>query len=137
VVVLATDGRANTGIEPMTALKVAQAAGVKVYTIGVGKIGGFEEVRQSPFGGLQKLRYEEPDEKLLTAMAEGTGGQYFRATDADSLENIYARISALERREVKVKSHRDATEHYFPFLLWGALLLAAEAVLRLRIRLVV
>jgi Ca-activated chloride channel family protein len=136
VIVLATDGRSNTGQPPMLAAQVAASAGIKLYTIGMGAKGGAILRERDPFGRIYESRMEEPDEALMTSMAEATGGLYFRATDSSSLKSIYSRISELEQHEVKVKNRREADERFFPYLWLGALLLAAEALLRLRLRMV-
>lgn len=136
VIVLATDGRSNTGQSPQVAAQVAAQAGIKLYTIGMGAKGGALIQYSDPFGMVRTSRLEEPDEPLMRSMAEATGGQYFRAMDSKSLDAIYARIASLERREVKVKNRREADEHFFPYLWLGALLLLAEALLRLRFRIV-
>jgi Ca-activated chloride channel family protein len=134
LVVLATDGRSNTGQDPLQVAQLAASQGIKLYTVGLGRKGGAIITQQDAFGRLQQYRMEEPDEGLMSAMARATGGRYFRATDADGLKEIYAQIAAAERREIKVKKHRDADEHFYPFLWAGALLLLAEALLRLRVR---
>jgi Ca-activated chloride channel family protein len=130
VVVIATDGRSNTGSDPYTAAQLAAEAGVRVYAVGMGRKGG--AVIKAPDGRMYRM--EEPDEDLMNRMASVTGGRYFRATDAASLRSIYAQIASLEKHDVKVKHHRDADEHFYPFLLAGALLLLAEALLRVGLR---
>ncbi len=134
VIVLATDGDNNAGIDPRKAAEVAAAAGVKVYTIGIGQRGGYDTVVRGPFGMAQRVHFEEPDEGLLTYIASSTGGRYWRATDAGSLSAVYQEISRLEKREVKVRARRDAEEHFYPFLLAGALLLGLGLLARLRVR---
>jgi Ca-activated chloride channel family protein len=136
VIVIATDGRSNTGQDPMTAAQLAASAGIKVYTIGIGAKGGGILTQADFFGRPVQYRMEEPDEALMTNMAQATGGQYFRATDEKSLESIYSQIASLEKREIKVKNRREAEEHFYPYLWLGALLLMAEALLRLRLRVV-
>jgi Ca-activated chloride channel family protein len=131
VAIVATDGRSNTGADPYTAAELAAEAGVRVYMVGMGRKGG--AIVRDRFGNVLG-REEEPDEPLMTRMAQVTGGRYFRATDAESLHQIYDQIATLEKHDVKVKHHRDADEHFYPFLLAGALLLLAEALLRLRLR---
>ena len=101
----------------------------------IGK-GGAVIRQQDMFGRVFEQRMEEPDEATLSQMAQLTGGRYFRATDEGSLASIYAQIASLERRDVKVKNRREADEKFWPFLWLGALLLAAEALLRLRVRIV-
>jgi Ca-activated chloride channel homolog len=134
VIVLATDGRNNAGIDPMQAAALAAGAGVKVFTIGIGVKGGAVVQVENEFGQMVSYREEEPDEALLKSIAASTGGQYFRAQDAASLKDIYATIAKLQRRPVAVKQHRDVDEHFYPYLLAGAILLLFEALLRLRIR---
>jgi Ca-activated chloride channel family protein len=134
LIVLATDGRQNTGTDMLEAAKLAEATGVKIYTIGIGRRGGAVFTQKDPWGRTVQYRMEEPDEAALTAVAAATGGRYFRATDTEGLQSVYAQIAKAERREVKVKRRRDAEEHFFPFLWAGAVLLLGEALLRLRLR---
>jgi Ca-activated chloride channel family protein len=135
VIVIATDGLSNTGQPPLVAAQVAAQAGIKLYTIGIGAKGGATVM--VPYNGMMvPVKEEEPDENLMTKMAELSGGRYFRATDEESLQSIYMQIASLEKHEVKVKNRREAEEHFYPYLLLGALLLMAEALLRLRFRVV-
>jgi len=69
------------------------------------------------------------DEGTLTQMARQSGGQYFRATDAQSLEEIYANIDQLERSEIRTRSYTNYSEQFHPWLLAGALLLLIELLL--------
>lgn len=134
VVVLATDGRANTGLDPRAAAELAAGAGARVYTIGIGLKGGALRRVRNAFGQEFTVREEEPDEPLMRAVAARTGGRYYRAEDAGGLAEAYAQIAALERKPAVIKRRRDADEHFYPYLLAGALLLLAEALLRLRLR---
>ncbi len=131
VVLLLTDGENNRGaVDPRTAARAAQALGVRVYTIGVGTQG---EARIPTGRGLSGLRYEvvpvRIDEPLLTEIAEGTGGRYFRATDGEALSRIFSQIDALERSEQSQRIQTDADQQTRPFLLAGLGLLALELLL--------
>jgi Ca-activated chloride channel family protein len=137
VIIIATDGCNNAGQPPMLAAQVAAQAGIKVYTVGIGRRGGATVVQQDPWGRMVSYKVEEPDETLMTKMAEISGGRYFRATDEKSLMEIYREIAGLERHEVKVHNRREAEEHFYSFLWIGALLLALESLLRLRMRMVI
>ncbi len=114
VIVLLTDGENNRGsIDPRTAAQAASAFGIRIYTIGVGS----EGMASVPVGrGLFGLRYENRpvriDEKLLTEIADVTGGRYFRARDAQSLQSIYGQIDQLERSVVQARSFVRYTEQY-------------------------
>lgn len=132
VVILMSDGENNRGaIDPRAAARAAAAYGVRVYTIGVGS----EGVARVPVArGQAGLRYAylpvTIDEALLREIASTTGGTYFRATDPQALSRVYAAIDRMVKSPVEVRRHTRRTEWYLPFLLAGALLLAAEWWLR-------
>ena len=136
VVVLVTDGSNNAGeIDPATAADVAKAMEVRVYTICVGRGGRVPMPMQvqDPFSGrvvTQSAMVEvQIDEDLLQRIAERTGGEFFRATDAGSLKAIFDRIDRLEKSEIKLTAYQRYRE-LFPQVLSGALgTLAAAAAL--------
>jgi Ca-activated chloride channel homolog len=102
VMILLTDGRSNSGqLEPIQAAQAAAALGIKVYTIGVGGGGGG---LMGMFRGRGDL-----DERTLTAVAELTGAQYFRADDTEALAKVYRTIDQLEKTTAEAKEfvHRD------------------------------
>jgi Ca-activated chloride channel family protein len=94
VLVLLTDGVNNAGsIEPRDAARAAKAAGVRIYTIGIGAT----RMRVPGFFGSQLVNPSaDLDADMLTAMAKQTGGRFFRATDSDELADAYRAIDALE-----------------------------------------
>jgi Ca-activated chloride channel homolog len=67
------------------------------------------------------MKWEEPDEKTLTQIAEMTGGAYFRATDERALKQIYDTIGKLEKQDIQVKTY-NRHEDRFAFFLWAGLL---------------
>lgn len=94
VLILLTDGQNTAGnISPAQANELAINNGVTIYTIGVG---ADKMLVQSFFGSRQVNPSAELDEDMLSKIAESTGGQYFRARDAKSLEQIYATLDELE-----------------------------------------
>ena len=132
VVVLATDGVANTGVQPLEGARLAAAKGIIVYTIGMGKKGGStatftDESGQQRYVIDQRTGrpfiFEEPDEKTLGSIADLTGGKYFRATDERSLEEIYQRISAMTKDEFKQKVYTQWKDDFFTPLLASLILL--------------
>jgi Ca-activated chloride channel family protein len=131
VMVLLTDGENNRGaIDPRTAAQAAGEVGVRLYTIGVGT----EGMAPVPVGrGLFGLRYENRpvkiDEALLTEVATGTGGRYFRARDAAALQRIYEQIDRLERTPVRARSYVRFSEEFHWPLAVGVLALLLEMVL--------
>ena len=93
VLVLLTDGENTAGtVDPQKAADIAASEGVRIYTIGVGA----DERIVSGFFGRQRVANNELDEPALIAIAEKTGGQYYRARDIAGLEAIYQLLDELE-----------------------------------------
>ncbi|WP_416308218.1 vWA domain-containing protein [Neptunicella sp. SCSIO 80796] len=94
VLVLLTDGQNTAGnISPAQATELAKANKITVYTIGVGA----DQMQVQSFFGTRTVNpSQELDEKMLSHIAEQTGGRYFRARDAQDLEHIYAILDELE-----------------------------------------
>ncbi|MGD8867265.1 MAG: VWA domain-containing protein [Gemmatimonadales bacterium] len=131
VVVLLTDGRNNRGeIDPGTAAQMAQALGVKVYTIGAGGRGTARVPIDDPYFGRRYVQMRvDIDEAALQQIAELTGGRYFRATDRESLENIYADIDELETTEIEVEHFTRYGELFRYPLMFGLALIVLEMAL--------
>jgi Ca-activated chloride channel family protein len=136
VVVLVTDGVNNAGeIDPATASDLAKAMEVRVYTIGVGRGGQVPMPLRArdPFTGrvvTQSAMVEvDIDEGLLKRIAERTGGEFFRATDAGSLKAIFERIDRLEKSEIRFGAYRRYRELFPPVLATAAVLLATAGLL--------
>ena len=130
VIILLTDGRNNAGsLPPVQAAQTAKAFGIKIHTIGVGTHGKAPFLVNSIFG--QRYVYQEVDidENTLKEISNLTGGQYFRATDLESLKSIYKQIDQMEKSEVKVLDHSEYTELFHYFLIPGILLLLTEIIL--------
>jgi Ca-activated chloride channel family protein len=128
VVVLLTDGRSNRGeIGPTTAAQMAQALGIRVYTIGAGTRGTARVPVDDPIMGRRYVTMRvELDESTLEDMAELTGGRYFRATDRESLEGVFAEIDELETTEIQVEHFTRYGERFPPILGAGLVLLLLE-----------
>lgn len=136
VIILLTDGVNNSGfIDPNTASELAVEFGIKVYTIGVGSNGmALSPVNIMPNGRFQYGNVQvEIDEELLQEIASSTGGKYFRATDNEKLEDIYAEIDSLEKTEIEEFRYYNYDEKYRPLVLLAGGLLLFEVLLRLTI----
>lgn len=124
VMILLTDGGNDAGImDPLAAAKMAAGTGLRIYTIGVGAATG-----QGLFGAGGNT---DLDEGTLKSIAGITHGEYFRATDADALQQVYARIDRLEPGAGREQWYRPHTE-WFQWPLAFALLLSIPAVLMRR-----
>lgn len=110
VVVMLTDGANTAGqITPDKASEIAQAAGVRIYTVG---IGADSMIQRGLLGSRQVNPSRDLDEGLLTRMAQQTGGRYFRARSLPELEMIYDSINQLEPIEQEGQFYRPVTELY-------------------------
>jgi Ca-activated chloride channel family protein len=98
-IILLSDGRRTTGPDPMDAARQAADLGVRVHTVAFGTPEGF-------IPGMEGYSfYARVDEETLQAVAKATGGEFFRAQNAQDLANIYAKLSsrvAMETRDTEV-----------------------------------
>ena len=129
VLILLTDGESNAGaIDPLRAAELAAKEGMTIYTIGIGSTRGM-----SGFGlGLMRGINSELDETTLKAIAQKTGGEYFRAHNVRELQRIYQTLDQLEPVERDSRSYRP-TRALFVWPLAIALL-AATLLTSLRYR---
>lgn len=136
-VVLLTDGQQNAGqISARTAAEAAAAVSVRVYTVGAGSRGMAPYPATDFFGNkVYRPIAVDIDEDSLREVAEITKARYFRATDTESLREVYAEIDKAEKSVFEAPEYSDYDELY-PWLLWPALfllgveLVLAETVLR-------
>jgi len=111
VLILLTDGANTAGeVEPIKAAELAAQEGLKIYTIG---IGADEMLVRSLFGTRRVNPSVDLDEKTLKAIAEKTGGRYFRARDTDDLMKIYQLLDEMEPVERENKVFRPTSALYF------------------------
>ena len=130
VLILLTDGQNNTGVlNPIQAAELAEHAGVTIYTIGVGA----EKmvVRNSFFGNRTINPSKELEEATLKAVAEKTGGLYFRAKNTQELQQIYAKLDELEPVEDLDQSYRPSKALFFIPLLLAIALSLLKVLIRI------
>jgi Ca-activated chloride channel family protein len=131
VIILLTDGVNNAGsVDPLTAAEIAKVFGVRVYTIGAGSYGTAPYPVQTPFGVQLRDVEVEIDEALLKQIADQTGGNYYRATSNQRLEEIYKEIDALEKSKIDVTEFSRKHEEFLPILLLALLFIIAEFLLK-------
>jgi Ca-activated chloride channel family protein len=138
-VILITDGEHTGAGDPMDAVKEAQKAGIKLFTIGVGSGEGVPVPADQ--GGFKKdtagqIILSRLDEFLLTRMALSTGGSYVRSVAGDmDLETIYlSQIrSAMDRATVERGRKQIWADRYqWPLVFAIILLLAAKWIAPVR-----
>ncbi len=131
VMILLTDGQNNRGqLDPLTAAKVADAFGIRIYTIGVGKRGNALYPVDDPVFGKRYVQVPvKIDEKSLREIAKLTNGTYYRATDNKSLAEIFAEIDGLEKTKIEVKQFTRYRELFTFFLLGALILMLLEIIL--------
>jgi Ca-activated chloride channel homolog len=131
IVILMTDGQNNAGrVPPITAAEVAQSMGVKTYTIGVGTRGTAPVPTLDAMGNRVYVRQKvDIDEDTLGAIADRTGGKYYRADSTETLLAIYSEIDQLETTEVEIKHYQQYRELFPWLILPGLSLLLLEIIL--------
>lgn len=132
VLVLLSDG-ANTvnTVPPLEALKLAKAAGVRIYSIGLGS----DQPQQDAFGLLTLTPTSDLDEQLLQQLATETGGRYFRARDLQQLQEIYQlldQLEPIERDKLTVRPQQSLL--HYPLMLALLLLMLRMALLWRRVQ---
>jgi Ca-activated chloride channel family protein len=132
IIILATDGQNNSGKidKPLVAAEAVAALGIKVYTVGIGEQGQAPMPARDMFGRkVYQMVPVDVDEKTLQAIADKTGGRYYRADNAEKFRQIYAEIDKLEKTEASVKKYTQFTELFAWFVAAGLGLLLIELVL--------
>jgi Ca-activated chloride channel family protein len=129
VVILLSDGDNTAGnIDPITAAKLAQAYGIKIYTIAIGKDG------RVPFGKdfFGRTRYVENtlDESALREIAAIGDGQFFRVSDNQALQQVFSLIDRLEKAEIKETRFKDTSDFYQIYLQWAIVMVLAWMALK-------
>ncbi len=119
IMILLSDGSNNKGeLDPLTAAELASSFDIKIYTVAAGTHGlapyptvdvwGREVVRQVQV---------DVDEESLKEIARLTDGKFFRATNNNSLKQVYKEINQLEKTEIEVKEYQNFTELYSWFII--------------------
>jgi Ca-activated chloride channel family protein len=120
VMILLSDGENNAGnVDPIFAANLAAAMDIKIYTIAVGKDG------MVPYGvdffGRPQMIESYLDETTLRDIARIGGGQFFRASDGNALEQIFDQINTMEKAEIKESRYKETVDFYRVYLFWGIL----------------
>jgi len=132
IIILLTDGVNNTGlIDPVTALEIAKAYKIRVYTIGIGTNGSARYPVQDPLGNITMQQMPvQIDEVLLQKIARETRGKYYRAINNNALKNVYNEIDKLEKTKIEINSFKRYKELFFPFAFVGIIALFLEIILK-------
>lgn len=132
VIILLTDGSNNSGeISPLTSAEIAKTYGIRIYAIGVGTQGDAPFPIRTMTGAVERIMVPvDIDEPTLKDIAHTTGGVYFRATNNESLKEIYKEIDQLEKTKLNVKEFSKREEDYFKFALAAFLLVLLDVLLR-------
>jgi len=121
-------------IEPLTAAEIAASFGIRVYTIGVGTNGTAPYPVVDPWG---RKYYEqvqvEIDESTLSKIAQITDGKYFRATNNQTLKDVYQQIDQLEKTKMLSMTVSHANDLFHPFLLWALGLMLFNLIVKLTV----
>lgn len=124
VMILLSDGESNAGnVDPLFAAQLAAAFDIKIYTIAVGKDG------MVPYGtdffGRPQMVESYLDETTLREIARIGGGEFYRASDGNSLEQIFERIDTLEKAEILENRYKETADFYRIYLFWAMIFMLA------------
>jgi Ca-activated chloride channel family protein len=120
VMILLSDGESNAGnVDPLFAAQLAAAFDIKIYTIAVGKDG------MVPYGtdffGRPQMVESYLDETTLREIARIGNGKFFRASDGNTLEQIFEQINTLEKAEILENRYKETADYYRIYLFWAIL----------------
>lgn len=119
IIILLSDGDNTAGnLDPITAARLAQAFGIRLYTIAVG------QAARSP------LAASTVDEGVLKTIAAIGNGSFFRATDTRRLRAVFAQINRLEKAPVRIRVYEDVQDYYRVYLYWGIAFLLFALLLK-------
>jgi Ca-activated chloride channel family protein len=100
-IILLTDGQTTAGPDPLQVARLAAQRSVPVYTVGIG-------TREGDFiGGEGWMMHVRLDEDTLRRIAADTHAEYFYASDARALAQVYRQLNAqisLERAQTEVSA---------------------------------
>ncbi len=146
IIVLLTDGANTRGPDPLDVALQAADRQVRVYTIGFGTteysemvctreqlgsaafgegFGGFRGFGGFSGGGGNFRRFLFIDEETLQGVAELTGGEYYRAENADQLYEVFRELPT------QIVLQKEQTEISVGFAALGALLITLAVILGL------
>jgi len=127
VMILLTDGASNRGeLDPITAAELAKENNIKIYTIGIGKA----EYRKQTMFGVQTVK-SDLNEENLQQVADITSGKFYRSQDENSLEQIFAEISRLEKVEIKGEVITEKEDHYSAILMIAGIFMGLSLLVAL------
>jgi Ca-activated chloride channel homolog len=130
-----SDGAQTRGtLQPLEGAERARAAGIPVYTVALGTPNGTLDfgygrppsggsINPNPFGGPPRRVPVPPDPETLRAIADRTGGQFFAARSAESLQAAYKKLGS---RLGRTPGHSEVT---YVFLAVAAGLLVVAGLL--------
>lgn len=120
IMILIADGEANTGLDPLVALKYLKDNSIKTYTIWVWKNEDSFIERIDNFGIARRTPVQWVDETTLREISLQTGGKYYRADSPETLREIFVDISQLEATPIEIEvflsQQRKYTEVLFLIL---------------------
>lgn len=118
VMILLSDGESNAGnVDPLFAAQLASAFNIKIYTIAVGKDG------MVPYGtdffGRPQMVQSYLDETTLREIARVGNGEFYRAADGNTLQQVFDRIDVLEKAEIIENRYKETADYYRVYLFWA------------------
>ncbi len=133
VILLLTDGDDNAGeIRPDTAAKLAASQNIRIYTIGIGSEGEVPIELTDPDTGevTRGTIITDFDEAKLKAIAESSGGEYWRANSPGALDTVLRSVDALESVERRVSVRVSSKPIHRIFIILGGIFILTYYIFR-------
>lgn len=112
VIIVLSDGDNTSGnLDPFTMSRLAEAYGIRIYSIVVGRT----EETTSGENSLERIAQPE---------------HYFRAEDNAALGNVFAQINQLEKVKYKDTVYHEVRDFYRIYLMWAIVLFIAALGLK-------
>ncbi len=118
IMILLSDGSANTWVDPLIAGKLLQEKSIILYTVGLWQPWESSVYLPHSLWLMQRIMVEWVDSETLWTLAEMTWWQYFWAEDEKMLREVFREISELEKHllEVDIVVEKNSLEKFFMIL---------------------
>jgi Ca-activated chloride channel family protein len=134
VLILITDGEDHES-DPLEAAKEAEQEGILIYTVGIGSAQGVPIPVYNNSGSQTGFKKDKAGNVVTTKLdvitlqkiAYETGGKYYLASAGEAeLDEIYAEISEMEKKELSSKRFSQYEDRFQFFLVLGLILMVIE-----------
>lgn len=115
IIILLTDGDANTWVDPLLASLSSKEKNIKIYTIWIWS-NEWSEISYYSWPFLKTQKISPLNDETLIKIANNTSWEYFRATDNQVFESIFKKLESLEKSFVEIEKQNNYSPNYYYFV---------------------